>query len=138
MVRRGPLAGFFDIMNYRKLYAKHYGITIPSDYDIHHKDGNRANNAIANLILLPKKVHASLHLICNVFGKGIDGMQLMKIAMNPHQIDWFGSYFELLADIVPELIWWTTAKAFEDYAISQNTKNALPQSYNHFRNDIHN
>ena len=32
--------------NYRKIYAKHYGIVISPEYAVHHIDGNRENNDI--------------------------------------------------------------------------------------------
>lgn len=130
---RGRNTGRFCFMNYRKLYEKHYGIKIPPEYDIHHIDGNRGNNAIDNLVLLPKHTHATLHLICNVFGCGIDGKMLMKIAMNPHQINWYGTYFKLFADILPDLIRWITTKDWEDMAIAQGKINNTDNSYNCFR-----
>ena len=120
-------------MNYRDLYAKHYGIKIPPNYEIHHIDGNRGHNEIANLILLPKDVHETLHSVCNAFRSGIDGKMLMKIAMNPQQLSWYGIYFKSLADILPDLIRWTTTKELEDIAISNGRINKFDNSYNCFR-----
>lgn len=125
--------GALFFMNYRKLYENHYGIKIPQDFDIHHIDGDRGNNAIENLVLLPRTTHETLHLICNIFGCGIDGKMLMKIAMNSHQLDWYGTYFKLLSNILPDLIKWVTTKEFEDLAISQRRINKLDNSYNCFR-----
>lgn len=39
-----------------------YNGEIPKDCDIHHVDGNRANNNIENLQLLPKKEHHRKHM----------------------------------------------------------------------------
>lgn len=125
--------GALFFMNYRKLYENHYGIKIPPDFDIHHIDGDRGNNAIENLVLLPRTTHETLHLICNIFGCGIDGKMLMKIAMNSHQLDWYGTYFKLLSNTLPDLIKWVTTKEFEDLAISQRRINKLDNSYNCFR-----
>ena len=125
--------GALFFMNYRKLYENHYGIKIPPDYDIHHIDGDRGNNAIENLVLLPRTTHEALHLICNIFGCGIDGKMLMKIAMNSHQLDWYGTYFKLLSNTLPNLIKWVTTKEFEDLAISQGRINKHDNSYNCFR-----
>jgi len=52
-------------INYRKIWENYYG-KIPRDkdgrpYEIHHKDGNRNNNDIDNLICIPIKEHYDLH-----------------------------------------------------------------------------
>lgn len=52
-------------MNYRKLYEKHYNIKIPKGFDIHHIDGNRQNNNIDNLLLLPRDIHKKYHSAIN-------------------------------------------------------------------------
>jgi hypothetical protein len=51
--------------NYRKIWKNHYG-EIPKDsdgrsYEIHHKDGNRNNNDINNLICVSIKEHYNIH-----------------------------------------------------------------------------
>lgn len=52
-------------INYRKIWENHYG-EIPKDtdgrpFEIHHKDGNRNNNNIDNLICLSIKEHYDTH-----------------------------------------------------------------------------
>lgn len=49
--------------NYRKFYEKEMEIELPEDWDVHHVDGNRANNSIENLIAIPKKLHQNYHTI---------------------------------------------------------------------------
>lgn len=49
--------------DYRKYYKDYYGISFPETMHIHHIDGNRSNNNIENLVLLPSKVHQDYHLI---------------------------------------------------------------------------
>ena len=48
-------------MNYRKLYKEHYCIEFGPEYAIHHIDGDRENNDISNLILLPESLHKRWH-----------------------------------------------------------------------------
>lgn len=48
--------------DYKKLYAEHFGITWEEGFEIHHIDGNRGNNDISNLILLPGELHRQLHM----------------------------------------------------------------------------
>lgn len=52
---------FKENMNYRALYKKHYNIQFGREYDVHHIDGNRENNSIDNLVLLPSKLHHQYH-----------------------------------------------------------------------------
>ena len=48
--------------NYKKIYEKTLGVSVNSKFwDIHHKDENRKNNSIDNLLALPKKIHHRYH-----------------------------------------------------------------------------
>ena len=46
---------------HRTVWEYHNG-TIPDGYDIHHIDGDRANNDLENLQMLPSSEHGSLHM----------------------------------------------------------------------------
>ena len=47
-------------MNYRKIYEDCYG-SIPNGHEIHHIDGNRANNNIENLVCVTTQRHYDIH-----------------------------------------------------------------------------
>lgn len=54
--------------NYRRKYIKHYGdelrrigIKFGNGYIIHHIDGDRNNNDIRNLLMLPRYLHSKYH-----------------------------------------------------------------------------
>lgn len=47
--------------NYRTKYKKYYGIDFDKSYAVHHIDGNRENNDIDNLLLLPNNLHSQYH-----------------------------------------------------------------------------
>ena len=45
---------------HRFVYESEYG-EIPIGYEIHHKDGNKQNNNIENLVAIPKEEHEAIH-----------------------------------------------------------------------------
>lgn len=47
--------------NYRKIYENKTGLKIPSNWHIHHIDGNKKNNRLNNLVALPKSLHCKYH-----------------------------------------------------------------------------
>lgn len=47
---------------HRLIYEEFFGVTLPPEIDIHHKDGDKLNNCILNLEALPHTQHASLHM----------------------------------------------------------------------------
>ena len=46
---------------HRLIYEDFYGVTLPSEIDVHHKDDNKLNNCICNLEALTHADHASEH-----------------------------------------------------------------------------
>ena len=46
---------------HRLLFEDFYNITLLKNYSVHHKDGNKLNNCILNLQLLPRIIHHKLH-----------------------------------------------------------------------------
>ena len=51
--------------DYIKLYKCYYGIEFGDEYEVHHLDGDRSNNNIYNLLLLPAPLHSRYHLLKN-------------------------------------------------------------------------
>lgn len=53
---------FLSMTDYLKFYSRYYGITWDRQkFEVHHIDGNRKNNEIENLVLLPVELHRELH-----------------------------------------------------------------------------
>ena len=53
------------VCRYQRTYARwiweqHHG-EIPAGYTIHHKDGNRINDRIENLMCIPAEQHRAIH-----------------------------------------------------------------------------
>ena len=48
-------------VDYREFYKGFFDIEFGNEYHIHHIDGNRKNNHIDNLLLLPAKLHNRYH-----------------------------------------------------------------------------
>lgn len=54
-------------MNYRKIYEQYHGF-IPDGHHIHHKDGNKLNNSIENLICVSPEEHYNIHYYQGDYG----------------------------------------------------------------------
>ena len=50
-------------MRYRDYYKKFFEIQFDNSFDVHHINGNRDDNDIDNLLLLPKILHQTLHKV---------------------------------------------------------------------------
>ena len=57
--QKDTMPGF--VYEHKFIMETFIGRPIAEDEVVHHKDGNRANNKIENLILLPTKIHSTLH-----------------------------------------------------------------------------
>ena len=52
-------------MNYRKFYEEQI-CDVPNEFQVHHIDGDKENNDISNLLMLPQELHAEYHRLKNV------------------------------------------------------------------------
>lgn len=115
-------------MNYRKLYAKHYGIIIPDGYDIHHIDFDRNNNAIENLILLPTELHKRLHWVRNTSCVNLDRFFDFQGIKTQRPMDYERRCINAALDVYDELQIWSCRKDCED------TNNGIGYNYDFLRN----
>ena len=58
------------VRQHRYIMEQHLGRTIPSDMDVHHINGNKQDNRIENLMVLPKSEHARISNKGRVVKKG--------------------------------------------------------------------
>lgn len=55
---------------HRLIYESFYGVELPKEVVVHHKDGNKLNNCILNLEAMTKSEHTALHMIGNTNSLG--------------------------------------------------------------------
>jgi hypothetical protein len=75
-------------VNYRKIWEENFG-DIPKDadgrsYEIHHKDGNRENNSIDNLLCLSIQEHYDIHYEQGDYGACV--MIAKRMLLTPEEI----------------------------------------------------
>ena len=96
--RRYYLCGFYFQRDGKRLHIavwEHFNGKVPQGMHIHHKDGNRANNQIENLELLPGGKHLSYHNK----GRSKDFPIEARIAAakwhgSPEGIEWHKKHYE--------------------------------------------
>lgn len=76
-----------SVLMHREVWAAEYG-PIPPKHEVHHVDGNKANNALSNLELMHQSKHRSMH------GKEWTGTEKAKQhmdAIRPKATEWHKS-----------------------------------------------
>lgn len=71
---------YFKLISLHRFVWTCYNGEIPDGYDIHHKDFDKNNNDISNLVALPKALHQSLHVRIN--GKKAHKNRMKFICVN--------------------------------------------------------
>jgi hypothetical protein len=65
---------------HRRIYEDYYNIRLPSDIEIHHKDGNHNNNDITNLLPVSIQEHYEIHLRQGDYAAAFRISQRMQIS----------------------------------------------------------
>lgn len=120
-------------INYRKMYAERYNITIPEGYDIHHIDLNHDNNDIVNLLLLPHDLHMRLHKciqsgICSIASEAMN----FRFCNMPAHCSISAEILKEYAGVYAEVFYWSAAKDFEELR-ARGCEGWMPYNYNEFR-----
>ena len=90
-----------NVLLHRYVWEKHYG-AIPDGFEVHHKDKDRCNYAVENLVLVNAVDHHRHHALEHSLGKankgkrkdhvsGYCGVRRPVIAENPFEVRYFDS-----------------------------------------------
>lgn len=120
-------------MKYRNLYEKHYGITIPPEYEVHHIDFNRDNNNIENLLLLPKGLHRQLHRVRDTSDVNLNGFFDFQGISAQRPMDYERRCINAALDVYDELQIWSARKNMEDRRLNGQCINVGYYDYSMFR-----
>lgn len=77
---------------HRLIWEDFYGSKIPEHYIVHHKNGNKLDNCILNLQILPAKIHSKLHNIGEanpLYGKNHSESSMIKMSKNKTSSGYF-------------------------------------------------
>lgn len=99
--------------NYRQYYKDYFGIDFGSNLHIHHIDGNRENNHIDNLLLMPKELHSKFHLASYSYE---DGYKLFSPKLEyilPNGLSYSQEMFKIYIDCIIEIQKWVYYKEFK-------------------------
>lgn len=88
-----------DQLEHRVIMEDHLGRKLHVDEVVHHKDGNKTNNVIANLEVLPRAAHTSLHrpkrTPCRVCGKDDKHQSRGLCAIHRQEANRYGRHAEV-------------------------------------------
>jgi hypothetical protein len=99
-------------IDYRTKFKQHYKIDFDGSYVVHHIDGNRENNDIENLMILPFGLHRQYH----IFKRVIDNHSLpTNICGNQASCGtYYLNYYEKFVAILHECNKWYDFKRYLD------------------------
>ena len=122
-------------INYRKLYAERYSITIPEGYDVHHIDLNHENNEIGNLLLLPHDLHMKLHKCIQSGIRAIASEALSFRFVNmPTHCPLTAEILSEYTEVYTQVFYWSAAKDFEELKVTGHN-GWMPYNYSQFRHE---
>lgn len=73
------------------VWEYHNGYKVPKGYEIHHKDSNKDNNDISNLICIPSKEHKQIHSLSLTDEQRASRRANMNEKARPKAIEWHKS-----------------------------------------------
>ena len=112
--------------DYRKKYMEYYNIDLGEGFEIHHLDGNRNNNSIDNLLLLPKKLHREYHFYKNIVCSCDIPTQIC--GNGAHSQNYYLVAVERFIEIMRQCAMWYDYKMSLDLEIKGSTKNVNNKS----------
>ena len=121
----------------RTVYAKHYGIIIPRDFRILHIDGDKTNNRISNLLMLPKETYNALlksyRALCYTGTDYNFRRKVLYALKDDHSCDDFVADLENFYFSMQDVFPWVASKHFENLRLLGVKANTQTFNYDEFR-----
>ena len=102
-------------MDYRKAYKEHYCIDFGSSMVVHHIDGDRRNNDISNLLLMPRDIHFDWHRVLPLVNQIPSGAHMYSLGVDARTA--YSSIYRIREQVEPvwfRVCYWAEQKYIED------------------------
>lgn len=117
--------GNFGKKLHRLIYEKYYGVTLLSDTDIHHIDGNKLNNDIHNLEALLHSEHSKRHMVeFNPMAGNNHAQEIMFKMSKHHSTTGFYRVYKKIDRSAPNGFYWAY-QYYENKKRKQVTQTSL-------------
>lgn len=106
----------------KKIYEDYFNIKVDDEFVIHHLDGNRNNNDIKNLLMLPSELHGKYHEAQNEFETVYCSLNTNLTLASIMGVDLAFAKLAVLKNMIDKCHQWVNYKVHLELKKSQESK----------------